>query len=85
MFPERAKLYMALADAQWITKYEESTYDFWVSLNHIYDLDMSALAEKSIQKYKGNLILIYIITSLQFNLINEFGCLMIQKVMFLIK
>ncbi|KAK4291362.1 hypothetical protein Pmani_035806 [Petrolisthes manimaculis] len=52
MYPERAVLYMALGEAQWITKYEEGTYDFWVSLNHVYDLDMSLLADHAVSRYK---------------------------------
>ena len=53
MFPERAVLHMALGDIQWITKYEENTYDFWVNLKHLYDLDMTKLADKNMQRYKG--------------------------------
>ncbi|XP_053653483.2 protein arginine N-methyltransferase 6 isoform X1 [Cherax quadricarinatus] len=52
MYPERAVLYMALGEAQWITKYEEGTYDFWISLNHIYNLDMSLLADHAVARYK---------------------------------
>ncbi|KAK7072280.1 putative class I-like SAM-binding methyltransferase superfamily [Halocaridina rubra] len=52
MYPERAMLYMALGEAQWITKYEEGTYDFWVSLNHVYNLDMSLLADHAVSRYK---------------------------------
>ncbi|XP_066964881.1 protein arginine N-methyltransferase 6-like isoform X1 [Macrobrachium rosenbergii] len=52
MFPERAMLFMALGEAQWITKYEEGTYDFWVSLNHVYNLDMSLLADHAVARYK---------------------------------
>lgn len=53
MYPERAVLYMALGEAQWITTYEEGTYDFWVSLNHVYNLDMSLLADHAVARYKG--------------------------------
>ncbi|XP_045618904.1 protein arginine N-methyltransferase 6 [Procambarus clarkii] len=52
MYPERAALYMALGEAQWITKYEEGTYDFWVSLNHVYNIDMSLLADHAVARYK---------------------------------
>ncbi|XP_027217446.1 protein arginine N-methyltransferase 6 [Penaeus vannamei] len=52
MYPERAVLYMALGEAQWITTYEEGTYDFWVSLNHVYNLDMSLLADHAVARYK---------------------------------
>ncbi|XP_042220881.1 protein arginine N-methyltransferase 6-like [Homarus americanus] len=52
MYPERAVLYMALGEAQWITKYEEGTYDFWISLNHVYNLDMSLLADHAVARYK---------------------------------
>lgn len=55
MYPERAVLHMALGEAQWITKYEEGTYDFWVSLNHVYNLDMSLLADHAVARYKGGL------------------------------
>ena len=53
MFPDRAVLYMALAETPWITKYEESAFTFWISLTHVYDLDMSILAEKAVEKYQG--------------------------------
>ncbi|MCL4117822.1 UNVERIFIED_CONTAM: hypothetical protein GTU68_000765 [Idotea baltica] len=53
MLPERAVLYMALGETQWITKYEESAFDFWISLNHIYQLDMSLLADHAVAKYKN--------------------------------
>lgn len=53
MYPERAVLYMALGEAQWISTYEEGTYDFWVSLNHVYNLDMSLLADHAVARYKG--------------------------------
>lgn len=53
MYPERAVLYLALGEAQWITKYEEGTYDFWISLNHVYNLDMSLLADHAVARYKG--------------------------------
>ncbi|KAB7498567.1 putative protein arginine N-methyltransferase 6.1 [Armadillidium nasatum] len=52
MFPERAVLHMALGETQWITKYEESAFDFWVSLQHLYALDMSILADHAVTKYK---------------------------------
>jgi len=52
MFPEKAVLHMALGEAQWITKYEEGTYDFWVSLNHEHNLDMTLLADHSVARYK---------------------------------
>lgn len=52
MFPEKAVLHMALGEAQWITKYEEGTYDFWVSLNHEHNLDMTLLADQSVARYK---------------------------------
>lgn len=52
MFPEKAVLHVALGEAQWITKYEEGTYDFWVSMNHEHNLDMTLLADQSVARYK---------------------------------
>lgn len=52
MFPERAALHVALGEASWINKYEESCYDFWVSLNHEHNLDMTILADHSVERYK---------------------------------
>lgn len=53
MFPERAVLYMALAETPWITTYEENAFDFWVSMKYTYSLDMSLLADLAVSKYKG--------------------------------
>ncbi|CAL4139028.1 unnamed protein product, partial [Meganyctiphanes norvegica] len=52
LFPEKAALHVALAEAQWINKYEEGAYDFWVSLNHEHNLDMTLLADQSVARYK---------------------------------
>lgn len=71
MYPERAVLYMALGEAQWITTYEEGTYDFWVSLNHVYNLDMSLLADHAVARYKGTFFFtMYWIISLDFRFSN---------------
>jgi len=53
MFPCRASLHAALGEARWIPDYEESTYDFWVSLQPQYGLSMSHLADQAVKRYKN--------------------------------
>lgn len=73
MYPERAVLYMALGEAQWISTYEEGTYDFWVSLNHVYNLDMSLLADHAVARYKGiSFVLLHSKFVVQFFLFDDF-------------
>lgn len=53
MFPEKAVLKVALGEASFITRYEESTYDFWIALNPMYGLDMTLFADHAAKKYNG--------------------------------
>ena len=52
MFPDRAVMKIALAETSWVSQYEESTYDFWVSLHPMYGLDMTSLADHAVNRYR---------------------------------
>ena len=51
MFPCTASMHAALGEAAWIPDYEESTYDFWVSLHPMYGLSMSHMADQALKRY----------------------------------
>jgi len=51
MFPCTASMHAALGEAAWIPDYEESTYDFWVSLHPMYGLNMSHMADQALKRY----------------------------------